>query len=1022
MLDKWMARGTVGVALFAVMSFFVWSSSGVDISWSLFFFGALVSCIFGVMAHITLRIEMSPKCNKYVQPPKILESFHNLILSAIEEEDEKRTSKDESEAPVFSRNIDKEINGILHNLIDDNVSAWLGPLLRSEENTDSLDEVKTMVRRDLWIALKRLSERLSKVDKVHLLASEVMQKVTDHFERIRIAIQQSPSNKDDEEIKVDFPIHAFLMSEEREIEFLAKVADILIIFLLPKSFSTCIGTRSTLRELLSRHVLYTAIDHITDPSTINSKLLEWILGLQTRALSEENLSLDDLLMPSLDTNRSIKLETFANTGSYQDFLTSLMVSTDLASLKQLRFNILTEIVQATTFGNLSSAKGDKDDEKIKEYVTQLVRAKTISENRLQELGCDPYGWQSVAHNTTSNISMSSSFNSIDTIDSFVAGRKNLSFAAIMNSAFSRRYFYTFLELQDKQDLLGFWAAVEELKEGDRTLWHQLATEIFYTYINKPSRVIRVSRSWLKEIETFLMGDSGPDIFYEIQADVTQTLDTSYYPAFLISELCYKMLEDAHDHNIAITAADQSQGGKDETVALSTSTEHPEAEVETHFNNSLAKSNLEHLSEKLQNKAQALKALKSSLKPESKVLKILQGEVDTLRDDRLSIEQHLERTDSWAEHLGRWRCHVQTVEYLEEEDVLKAVLIVHLPVKRESSKQQRPPSWVCSRNVPEFHSLHKELTPYFAWLKDMALPSASGGAGSGGGNSLINFGSRSQGASGGQTRTEKARSVLQKYIDTVLTDERLNQSEIVYSFLSPSPSHLKTNVKSNNSRSRRTNIDDDQKFHLSSLFKSNSDKDRNHHEATASSRNHWKIGDDLLDTADSCDLGGVDGVAEPLYALIGEVFDMRGVFKIVRKSLMTFVQITYGSTINRQLKDTVAWITSEHMIIRYVRALKTSCWPNGNSSEASPGASSDEGAVEETRRRARELLLKHIPECLTQLVGQQASKMGTAKVFDTLQEKTLNKLLAYDLLELLAYNLFPELVRSYAFQQFRTMSV
>jgi sorting nexin-25 len=138
--------------------------------------------------------------------------------------------------------------------------------------------------------------------------------------------------------------------------------------------------------------------------------------------------------------------------------------------------------------------------------------------------------------------------------------------------------------------------------------------------------------------------------------------------------------------------------------------------------------------------------------------------------------------------------------------------------------------------------------------------------------------------------------------------------------------------------------------------------------------------------------------------------------------MTFVQITYGSTINRQLKDTVAWITSEHMIIRYVRALKTSCWPNGNSSEASPGASSDEGAVEETRRRARELLLKHIPECLTQLVGQQASKMGTAKVFDTLQEKTLNKLLAYDLLELLAYNLFPELVRSYAFQQFRTMSV
>ena len=37
----------------------------------------------------------------------------------------------------------------------------------------------------------------------------------------------------------------------------------------------------------------------------------------------------------------------------------------------------------------------------------------------------------------------------------------------------------------------------------------------------------------------------------------------------------------------------------------------------------------------------------------------------------------------------------------------------------------------------------------------------------------------------------------------------------------------------------------------------------------------------------------DAIAEPLYALIGEVFDMRGVFKLLRKSLMTFVQITYG---------------------------------------------------------------------------------------------------------------------------------
>lgn len=44
--------------------------------------------------------------------------------------------------------------------------------------------------------------------------------------------------------------------------------------------------------------------------------------------------------------------------------------------------------------------------------------------------------------------------------------------------------------------------------------------------------------------------------------------------------------------------------------------------------------------------------------------------------------------------------------------------------------------------------------------------------------------------------------------------------------------------------------------------------------------------------------GKDSIAEPLYALMGEVFDMGGVFKFLRRSLISFVQITYGRTINR----------------------------------------------------------------------------------------------------------------------------
>jgi len=64
--------------------------------------------------------------------------------------------------------------------------------------------------------------------------------------------------------------------------------------------------------------------------------------------------------------------------------------------------------------------------------------------------------------------------------------------------------------------LGFWTAVEELKESNRTQWHQLATEIFYTYINKPNGAIRVRKNGLKKIEEFLLGEAKPCVFYEIQ--------------------------------------------------------------------------------------------------------------------------------------------------------------------------------------------------------------------------------------------------------------------------------------------------------------------------------------------------------------------------------------------------------------------------------------------------------------------------------------------------------------------------
>lgn len=908
----------------------------------------------------------------------------------------------------------------------------------------------------------------------------------------------------------------------------------------------------------------------------------------------------------------------------------------------------------------------------RKFQGQLVQGKNLCDRRLDQLGYHQAGKVKRIHNRPSKVvpGMSDSEEEASAavpLNTTGGSSSSLSFAAIMNSPFSRRYFYRYLEEQSKgcdappyQDLLGFWTSVEELKASPRTLWHQLATEIFYTYINKPSGAVKLGKKQpgggggdLKRIESFLMGDSdGPEVFYEIQQEVWRKLEDNHYPAFLVSEACYRMLEDdaANENNddvmrmINADDDDDEAGGDDvdDDVRPAGAGNQgdpssrpfkdldgggqkvpPVGPADSSFwavlsgsdtsSSGYAKSYLEHMGERLQNKTQALKALKSSVKPDSKVLKMLKGEVDKLKEDRHEVEQHLIRTESWSRHLSKWRCQVQSVDHLEDQDLLQVSVIVYVPARMRMPaqqpvshraaggggggpdpaadeddalvQQQVPTSWACVRKFQDFHALHRELTPYVSWMKDMPeLPSGSK-------SFFRRRGSNKQHSS--KAWQDKARAALQRYVDTILADDRLNKSEIVYSFLNPSPDHLKAwTSTSGGQRSRRhrwsasaatppslsstvgsagsdvTAAGPDNRGQgqghqiirqrrrqqltssISNFFKGDPDGDGggpDHRSdttrmsssssgppadpAAATHRNN-DINEDstsedcfFLEDMDRTDLGraaaffgstpgaapaqssgtttgvlpsgvplppppppptqgqglgpgpvlaGHDAIAEPLYALIEEVFNLRGVFKILRKSLMTFVQITYGSTISRQIRELVSWATSDVMVIHYLHSFRTTFWrkprhhrrPEGgvalkrpratrpevaanttttteetlpldqevdfpekpDDSEDEEDEDEDEDEDEETtgqrseadkvktREEVRRLLLQNIPEVLVNLVGQQAARNGTAKVFESLQNKTLNKQLCYDFLELLCSALFPELLQSYAAQQ------
>ena len=117
---------------------------------------------------------------------QLLEALYTLLNETLDETNKKKG--DISEAPVFSRNVDQEVRDILDKVINDYIMSWLQPLL---EDAHSIKDIDMKLKRDMWIALKKLNERLSNIDKVQLLASDIIQRTTEHFSRLRLSMQEA---------------------------------------------------------------------------------------------------------------------------------------------------------------------------------------------------------------------------------------------------------------------------------------------------------------------------------------------------------------------------------------------------------------------------------------------------------------------------------------------------------------------------------------------------------------------------------------------------------------------------------------------------------------------------------------------------------------------------------------------------------------------------------------------------------------------------------------------------------------
>uniref|UniRef100_UPI00398F313C sorting nexin-25 n=1 Tax=Pristiophorus japonicus TaxID=55135 RepID=UPI00398F313C len=524
-----------------------------------------------------------------------------------------------------------------------------------------------------------------------------------------------------------------------------------------------------------------------------------------------------------------------------------------------------------------------------------------------------------------------------------------------------------MERMDKRALISFWESVEYLKNANKTEIPQLVGEIYQNYFVE-SREIPVEKALYKEIQQSLVGNKGTDVFNKIQSDVYETLKDRYYPSFLVSDLYERLVRKEEEKSTLQSGPDN----RDDVNQVCESGEEVLDEGSNGINEqaSYAVNKLRHLNEKLEYKRQALGSIQNSPKPDRKIVTKLKDEISTMEKEHSDLQQHIVRTDWWCENLGQWKATISSSEVVEENGEQMPCYSVTVQLSPPDPENN---GWTVTRKLSEFQTLHRKLCECFPILKKVQLPSIS----------KLPFKSIDQ------KFLDKSKNQLNNFLQKLLTDERLCQSEALYGFLSPSPEYLKVvDVQGKKST-----------FSLSSFLERLPGDFFSHQEEETEDDS------DLSDYGDEVDCKR-DSLAEPCFMLIGEIFELRGMFKWVRKTLIALVQVTFGRTINKQIRDTINWIVSEQMLVCYINLFRDAFWPNGKL--APPTAPRTEQQRLETKHKAQQKLLDNIPDALQNLVGQQNARHGIIKVFNALQESSANKHLLYMLVELLLIELCPEL--------------
>ncbi|CAF2040918.1 unnamed protein product [Rotaria magnacalcarata] len=801
------------------------------------------------------------------------------------------------------------------------------------------------IKQDIHLVVSDLKTRCGQVDWIKFISNDLVLLFAEHYQQVRRSILKPK--------EYPFRLHAYLETDDIENEYLRCMSESLLLIILPSSYSSTLAARHLLREIFVFKIFKPTINLICEPDYFNENILYNI--------------------EKLNSNNEQKLKKFTLASNYENFITLIETSNDRDKLEQFWNYIVTEIMQATAIRNLlkegvisndnhQARLGTKGELLMKrdltKYLNQLRRAKIVCERHITANGGRSYLLVDASTNKTN-----------------LANRKILPLNMILSCITGRHYLHRFLETFGTHTLVKFWYEIWKLRSAPSHERHRVATNIYKTYITRFGCAVRdeIDNATAARMKAFLIGEENePDAFYHGQTTVYRVLQHDYYASFLVSKQYDALCRTFNQNNL------EDFDLKEQLLGWSTPLTADENYDETDGSNSMLQQSelatedtsesvpkrLANLRNQLSIKQYALTAAKEASTFDGTVLAILERDCADLNQEISTLQCLLENVDLWWSFLGQWQ--VQILSDTIGNGRLSLAALIQSPVSEQDQL-----GWVVTRTLnawQHFYFRLKELEP--------SLPTID----------LFRTRHRHFNHLHYDALLSKQLSMqLELFLQAILRDEHMSSFELVYQFLNPSIVDNDRQIsKLDDAKRKQMNSNKN----LFKIFRSN------------------KTSNDLLETDSVRFLEGrADSIAEPFYTFIDVLFDeQRGLLKLIRMTLVQFIRVTYGSTINRQVRRYIVSLFQEECIVKYLIMLRDVFWPKIPSAPRQPRTDDEK---RERRQQAKQQLLSNIPDTISLIFGLDNARLGAENLFELFQDIRLNKHLFYKLILLFITEVFPE---------------